>query len=121
LFIVKAILQARTEYIIYFLLAAWLEALEHDGRARAVPLEAKRLPVRGAGDVSRRLAAVREKLDRHAAFTPAEASALEDAAAALSVACLQLRELSTGRETAQLRKPYARLPANVPARLSQVS
>jgi len=121
LFIVKAILQARTEYIVYFLLAAWLEALEHDGHAQAVPLEAKRLPVRDAGDVKRRLAAVREKLDRHAAFSPAEVRALEDAAAALSVACQQLRELSAGPETAQLRKPYARLPAGALARLSQVA
>ena len=121
MFIVKAILQARTEYIVYFLLAAWLEALEHDGHAQAVPLEAKRLPVRDAGDVKRRLAAVREKLDRHAAFSPAEVRALEDAAAALSVACQQLRELSAGPETAQLRKPYARLPAGALARLSQVA
>ena len=121
MFIVTAILQARTEFIVYFLLAAWLEALEHDGRARAVPLAAKRLPVRGAGDVSRRLAAVREKLDRHTAYAPAEACALEDAAAALSVACQQLRELSAGRETAQLRKPYSRHPAGAPARLSRVA
>ena len=121
MFIVKAILRARSEFIVYFLLSAWLEALEHDGHARAVPPEAKRLPVRGARDVNRRLAAVRKKLDRHAAFAPAEEHALEDAAAALSVACQQLRELSAVRETAGLRKPYARLTAGAPMRLSRVA
>ncbi len=121
MFIVKAILLARTDFIVYFLLSAWLEALEHDGRARAVPPEAKRLPVRGARDLTRRLAAVREKLDRPAAFTPEETSALEDAAAALSVACQQLRELSAGRQTAELRKPYARLSVSASAPLSRVA
>jgi hypothetical protein len=107
LFIVRAIVLARSKYIVYFLLSAWLEALEHKGRARALPREAKKLPLRGRADVSRRLAVVRNALDRGSASAHADVRALEDAAAALSVACEQLRELSAGSETADLRRPVS--------------
>ena len=100
MFIIKAILLARTEIIVYFLLSSWLEALEHDGRARAIPLEAKKLPIRGPEDVHRRVSLVREQLDKHEASTPSDLRALESAAAALIVACEQLRDLSAGRQTA---------------------
>ena len=97
LFIVQAILRARTELIVYFLLSSWLDSLEHNGAARAIPRAAKQLPVRGARDVRRRLAVVREQLDARSESAPGDLRALEDAAAALSVACEQLRELQ-GRD-----------------------
>jgi hypothetical protein len=97
--IIRAILLARTEYIVYFLLSSWLEAVEHDGRARAIPTEAKRLPLRGAGDVRQRMSLVREHLDRDTASTPLALRELESAAAALSVACEQLRELARPQKT----------------------
>lgn len=105
MFIIKAILLARTEYIVYFLLSSWLEALEHGGRARAIPFEAKKLPIRGPGDVRRRVSLVREQLDQRSASAPSDLRELERAAAALSVACEQLRELSGRRETANPDTP----------------
>jgi len=93
LFIIQALLRARTELIVYFLLSSWLDSLEHDGSARAIPRAAKQLPVRGERDVRRRLAVVREKLDARSPSAPADLRALEEAAAALGVACAQLREL----------------------------
>ena len=90
---------ARTEYIVYFLLSSWLDTLEHNGRARAIPLGAKKLPIRGAGDVRRRVTLVREHLDRSSASTPLDLRELENAAAALSVACEQLRELARPQKT----------------------
>ena len=93
MFIVQAILRARTELIVYFLLSTWLDSLEHKRGARAIPPAAKRLPIRGARDVRRRLEVVREKLDARSESAPGDLRALEEAAAALSVACEQLREL----------------------------
>ena len=101
MYIVQAIVLARTQYVVYFLLSAWLEALEHSGSARAIPREAKQLPLRGPTDVSRRLAVVRDKLGRRSVSAPDDLRALEDAAAALSVACEQLRDLSA---TAAIRQ-----------------
>jgi hypothetical protein len=106
--IIRAILLARTEYIVYFLLSSWLDTLEHSGRARAIPSEAKKLPIRGAGDVRRRVTLVREHLDRSSASTPLDLRELESAAAALSVACEQLRELARPQNT---RTPVTPIPS----------
>jgi hypothetical protein len=106
--IIRAILLARTEYIVYFLLSSWLEAVEHDGRARAIPFEAKRLPIRGAGDVRQRMSLVREQLDRSSASAAYDVRELESAAAALSVACEQLRELARPQKT----RPVTPLPSD---------
>ena len=97
--IIRALLLARTEYIVYFLLSSWLDALEHNGRARAIPAEAKKLPIRGAGDVRRRVSLVREQLDQRPANASFDVRELESAAAALSVACEQLRELARPQKT----------------------
>ena len=94
MFIIEAILLARTQYVVYFLLSAWLEELEQDGSARMLPPEARQVPVRGAGDLSRRVAAVREKMVDRTQGSDTELHALREAAAALSVACERLRELS---------------------------
>ena len=102
MFIIEAILTARTEHIVYFLLAAWLEALEHDGHANAVPVEAKELPLRGHADVKRRLALLRQKLDRTQKYAAADLRRLRDVAAAFSVACERLRELSGRLEPATI-------------------
>ena len=72
MFIVRAILRARTECIVYFLLSSWLESLEHRGRSRSVPRLARQLPVHGSRDVRRRLSLVREKLDQSSTTAPAE-------------------------------------------------
>lgn len=103
MFIIQAILLARTKCIVYFLLTSWLEGLQHDGRTHAILFKAIKLPIRGPGDVSRRVSLVREQLDRHLASAPSDLRALECTAAALSVACEQLRKLSGGRETRSVR------------------
>ena len=100
-FIIQALLVAKTEHVVYFMLAAWLETLEHKGGAAAIPEEARRLPVRGLSDVRHRLALVREKLD-HDAVTAVEADMLRIAAATFGVACEKLREFSVAATVTSL-------------------
>ena len=64
MFIVQAILRARSPHVVYFLLASWLYTLGRDQRARVIPAEARKLPIDGAADVRRRVSVVREELDR---------------------------------------------------------
>jgi hypothetical protein len=104
LFIIQAILLARTEYVVYFLLSAWLESLGRKRYARTIPLEARRLPVHGIEDLSRRLTVVRERLERDRHGNGAEVRALTDAAAALSVACEKLRELVPVKPAVSFRR-----------------
>jgi len=91
--IIQALRSARSEYVVYFLLSAWLEVLDHNGRGRHLPAEVKLMPVRDARDVYTRLQAVRERLVSGAAVAPENVRALQDAAAALAVACDKLCEL----------------------------
>ena len=91
--IVDAIRRARTEYVVYFLLSAWLETLVYTGRARALPADAARLPVREGREVPRRLHLIREKLACEKDLTPRRARVLEDAARAFAVARDKLRDL----------------------------
>ena len=91
--IVDAIRRARTEYVVYFLLSAWLETLAHTGRARALPAEAAQLPVRGSVDVRRRLRLIREKLASDTDIAPQRVRVLEDAACALDAARYKLSDL----------------------------
>ena len=39
--IIQALRSARSEYVVYFLLSAWLEVLDHNGRGRHLPAEVK--------------------------------------------------------------------------------
>jgi hypothetical protein len=94
LIIVQALRSAQTEYVVYFLLSAWLEILEHNGRARSIPADVKSLPVRDAHDVYRRLRTTRQALAAAREIEPRDARALEDVAAAYAVAWDQLRTLS---------------------------
>lgn len=91
--IVDAIRRARTEYVVYFLLSAWFETLAHTGRARVLPEEAARLPVRNSVDVTRRLRLIREKLASGNETAPQRARVLEDAACALHAARTKLSDL----------------------------
>ena len=91
--IVDAIRRARTEYVVYFLLSAWLETLVHTGRARALPADAARFPVREGREVPRRLHLIREKLACEKDIAPQGARVLEDAASAFAVARDKLRDL----------------------------
>jgi hypothetical protein len=93
LIIVDAIRRARTRYVVLFLLSAWLETLAHTGRARALPAEAARLPVRGSVDVRRRLRLIREKLASDRDMAPQRARVLEDAACTLDAARFKLSDL----------------------------
>jgi hypothetical protein len=92
--IIQALRAASSEYVVYFLLAAWLESLEHGGRARCMPADARRLRIRDAHDVYARLRAIRERLVSGTEASPENARVLQDAAAAFAVACERLRELT---------------------------
>jgi hypothetical protein len=93
LIIVEAIGRARTEHVVYFLLSAWFETLEHTGHARVLPAEATGVPVRSSVDVRRRLRLVREKLASESEIAPQRARVLEDAARALHAARIKLSGL----------------------------
>jgi hypothetical protein len=93
LIIIEAIRRARTEHVVYFLLSAWLETLVHTGRARALPEDAVRLPVREGREVPHRLHLIRERLACEKDIAPQRARVLEDAARAFAVAREKLRDL----------------------------
>jgi hypothetical protein len=111
LIIVDAIRRARTEHVVYFLLSAWLETLVHTGRARALPADAARLPVREGREVPRRLHLIREKLACEKDLTPRRTRVLEDAARAFAVARDKLRDLRASaahhRKEPPTRRGYA--------------
>ena len=106
MFIVQALVHARTQYIVYFMLSAWLESAEHNGAARALPLDAKALPLRGATDIERRFALVRQELCSRSHTHATDVHALEDAVAAFAVACEKLRELSSPGRAARTSHDY---------------
>lgn len=115
MFIIQAILVAKTEHVVYFMLAAWLETLEHGRGAASMPVEARRLPIRGLADVRRRLGLVREKLDRDA-VSPADAEVLRVAAATFGIACETLREFSMATTLAGLGAAPLHAPRKPPYR-----
>jgi len=98
MFIVEALLRARTRYAVFFLITAWLETRGRRDAARALPNETTALPLRGENDIRRRIAWVRDKLEERDA-AGADLAALMEAAAALSVACERLRELTSEATT----------------------
>jgi hypothetical protein len=91
LIIIDAIRRARTDYVVYFLLSAWLETLQHTGRARAFPEGVTSLPVRNGRDVIHRLRLIRRKLARNDDTEPQRRRVLEDAARAFAVAWERLK------------------------------
>ena len=107
MFIVQALLLARTEYIVYFLLSTWFESLAHNGSGGRIPDEVKAFPLRDAADLSRRLAVVRQELCRRELHTHPNVRALRDAAAVLAVACEKLRELSKSRRATDGSRDFA--------------
>ena len=116
--IVDAIRRARTEHVVYFLLSAWLETLAHTGRARVLPDEAARMPVRSSVDVTRRLRLIREKLASDHEISPQRARVLEDAACALHAARIKLSDLWV-RATHRRRERLARRRSYVAWRLAR--
>jgi hypothetical protein len=59
--IIDAIRLAHTEHIVYFLLTAYVETLEHyDSVRSSLPARVKRLPMAGKKDVVERLRALRD-------------------------------------------------------------
>jgi hypothetical protein len=110
LIIVEAIRRARTEYVVYFLLSAWLETLVHTGRARALPMDAARLPVRDAGDISRRLRLIREELACDRDIAPQRLRVLEDTLCALAVAREKLDDLGPRAVYRREDRPGYRAP-----------
>jgi hypothetical protein len=116
LFIVQAILKARTEIIVYFLLSSWLEGLGRDGRAkRTIPPEATRLPIQGERDLRRRVSLVREQIEGHPDTTLSDLRMLEEAAATLSVASEQVRDLLAGHDRELRTRATDRQPEPEPA------
>jgi hypothetical protein len=99
LIIIDAIRRARTDYVVYFLLSAWLETLQHTGRARAFPEGVTSLPVRSGRDVIHRWRLIRKKLARIDDTEPQRRRVLEDAARAFAVAWERLK----GRRRARSR------------------
>lgn len=108
--IIDALKLAASEHIVYFLLTAYVETVEHRGvAARAVPEDAKRMPVRDAGDVMHRLSLLRSR--RAATTAPREARMIDEVAAAFSAAADRLCTLPAIRPSRRLhesREPTCR-------------
>jgi hypothetical protein len=101
--IIDALKLAASEHIVYFLLTAYVETVEHRAAAaRAVPDEAKRMPVRDANDVFWRLRALRST--RAVTTAPREAKMIEEVLSAFSAAADRLCTLPVTRPSRRLHE-----------------
>src|SRR5215218_1919607 len=99
--IIDALKLAASEHIVYFLLTAYVETVEHRGAAaRAVPEDATRMPVRDASDVMRRLRVLR--WTRAATTAPREAKMIDEVLSAFSAAADRLCALLVTRPSRRL-------------------
>jgi hypothetical protein len=65
--ITEAIRTADTEYVVYFLLSAYVETLEHyDSSDDCLSDDVKRLPISGMPDVCKRVGALHAAIERYA-------------------------------------------------------
>ena len=104
--IINALNRAASEHIVYFLLTAYVETVEHRGPdARAVPEDARRMPVRDANDVFRRLRALRSK--RATTTAPREARMIDEVVSAFSAAADRLCSLLPTRPSRRLHESHA--------------
>ena len=96
----EAIKSARTEHVVYFLLAAYVETLDYfDPLRSSLPQSVKKLPIEGLADVVERLGAVRAAILER---TPCETRArllFMEAVDVFTAASQRLRTLQqSGRE-----------------------
>ena len=116
--IIDALRLAANEHIVYFLLTAYVETVEHRGAAaRAVPEDARRMPVRDAGDVMRRLSVLRSK--RATTTAPREVRMIDEVVAAFSAAADRLCTLPAIRPSRRLqesREPACRVRSSITRR-----
>jgi hypothetical protein len=101
--IIDALKLAKTEYVVYFLLTAYVETVGHRGAAsRVLPKEARRMPVRDADDVARRLRVLRTK--RGAFKARRDVKAIDEAVSAFGAAFERLRALGARLSPPRMRE-----------------
>ena len=101
--IIDALKLATTEHVVYFLLTAYVETVEHSGpSARALPKEARRMPVRDASDVVRRLRVLQVK--RSSFKVPREVRLIDEVVSAFSAAADRLRALGARISSPRVRE-----------------
>lgn len=93
LIITDAIKHAQTKHVVYFLLTAYVEAVDHIDRKRGLPKPVKRLPIAGRGDVNERLGVLRDVLTTPVVRPSDDTPMLKEAADVFSVASEQLETL----------------------------
>ena len=95
--IVNAIRLAHTEHVVYFLLTAYVETLDHHDSVRSsLPAPVKRLPMAGKIDVVERLRALRDAAVAHAQSACNVRVVIQEAVEVFSAAVQRLRTLQTG-------------------------
>jgi hypothetical protein len=100
--IIDALKLAKTEHVVYFLLTAYIETVGHRGAtARVLPKEARRMPVRDADDVARRLRVLRGK--RGGFKARRNAKAIDEVVSAFSAAAERLRALGARISPSRMR------------------
>ena len=99
--ITDAIQLARTEYVVYFLLTAYVEARTHAGRRSPLPEEVKCFPIAGKADVHDRLRVLRQSLAAHACASDAYA-AIREAIDVLTAALQRVTVLESSGESLEI-------------------
>ena len=114
--IIDALKLAKTEHVVYFLLNAYIEAVDYMDATRGLPEQAKRLPVRGIEDVARRVRVLRAMRKRSGPHRAAEAGMIDEALTAFGAAAERLRMFQPARVPCRRRSERIRYSCVRPVR-----
>lgn len=91
----KAMNEASSERVVFFLTTAYIEALQHSDCARALPAHLTTLPFDGMGDLRRRRDVLQALIAMYYPEQHATGSVLEEAQEVFEAALERLRTLNT--------------------------
>ena len=117
----EAIRTAKTEHVVYFLLAAYVETLDYfDPLRSSLPESVKKLPIDGKADVVERLRALRAVAYEHAHGETRSRLLLDEAADVFTSASQRLRALQNTHHDFR-RKSDGLLAGELRARSSRLT
>jgi len=111
----KAMSEASSEHVVFFLTTAYIEALQHAECARALPVHVTTLPLGGLSDLKRRRDVLQALIAMYYPEQHAAGSELQEAQEVFDTALQRLRALNARGNDGPLNAGRAdyRLPVNV--------
>ena len=101
----RAMNYASSDYVVFFLTTAYIEALQHADCASALPTHLTTLPLDGMRDLKRRRDVLQALIAMYYPEQHASGSVLEEAQEVFETALRRLRALSVARAKAGLMRP----------------